>query len=101
MPSGKENKRMQYNFKIKWLFPVSDQLFKNKKAYTKELYSVVRALGASSLDCIKLLDSDGKLIDKHVNKIIMPFDKSNEKTIRYLKKKLKNPNVYYVELIRK
>ena len=90
-----------YKYKIQWIFPVAKDLFGGHIDYTKSLYSVVKALGAGSFDAINFKDSEGTIVTTHKNNILMPVKKANDKSIRFIKKQLLNPNIYYVELIRK
>jgi len=90
-----------YKYKIQWIFPVAKDLFGGDINYKKDLYSVVRALGAASFDTINFKDSEGNIVVAHQNKMLFPVEKANNKSIRFIKKQLLNPNIYYVELIRK
>lgn len=91
-----------YKYKIQWLFGVAPDLFEHYKQELKDLYAVIRALGGNSFDEIKFKDSEGRRISSYHNHIIVSDQKKiNEKTIRAIKRKLKDPNIYYVELIRK
>lgn len=101
MEYGKHEEAASYKYKIQWIFPVAKDLFGGHINYTKDLCSVVRSLGACSFDVINFKDSEGVIITTHVNKMMFPVKKANDKSIRFIKKQLKNPNIYYVELIRK
>lgn len=92
-----------FKYKIQWLFGIAPDLFDNYKQELKDLFAVVRALGGNSFDEIRFKDCEGKRISSYHNHIIVGDQKKlNEKTIRAIKRKLKsNPNIYYVELIRK
>ena len=92
-----------YNYKIQWLFGVAPDLFKNHKQETKDLFAVIRALGANSFDRINLKDFEGKIIGWYTdNRIVLDHKKMNRKAINYITYQLKkNTNIYYVELIRK
>jgi len=101
MDYGRDGEARSYSYKIEWLFPVAKDLFGGHIDYKKNVISVVRALGAASFDSINFKDSEGKIIVAHQNKILFPVKKANDKSIRFIKKQLLNPNIYYVELIRK
>ena len=92
-----------FNYKIQWLFAVAPDLFDNYKQELKDLFAVVRALGGNNFDEIRFNDCDGKRISSYYNHLIAGDQKKiTENTIRAIKRKLKNdPNIYYVELIRK
>lgn len=90
-----------YKYKIEWIFPVAKDLFGEHINYTKNLYSVIKALGACSFDAINFKDSEGKIVTTHKNTMLFPVKKANDKSVRFIKKQLLNPNIYYVELIRK
>jgi hypothetical protein len=90
-----------YKYKIKWLFGVAPDLFDNYKKEIKNLLAVVRALGANSFDRIAFKDSEGKVLVAISDGLIMGDQKKiNDRMIRNIKRKLKNTNIYYVELIR-
>ena len=102
MDYGKNEVATSYNYKIQWLFAVAPDLFKKNKQEIKDLFSVIRALGANSFDKINLKDSEGKVLFALTCKVIVLDQKKlNDKVVRHVKEKLKNTNIYYVELIRK
>jgi hypothetical protein len=91
-----------YKYKIQWLFAVAPDLFEKHKQEIKNLYAVIRALGANSFDRINLKDSEGKVIGWYKDETISVNQKKlDAKAIRCLTRELKkNTNIYYVELIR-
>ena len=101
MDYAKNEEASSYRYKIQWIFPVAKDLFGGHIDYKKDLFSVVRGLGASSFDAINFKDSEGKIVTTHKNTMLFPVKKANDKSIRFIKKQLLNPNIYYVELIRK
>jgi len=103
MDYGKNEVATSYSYKIQWLFAVAPDLFEKHKQERKDLFAVIRALGANSFDRINLKDSEGKIIGWYTdNRIVIDHEKMNLKAINYIKYKLKKSNnIYYVELIRK
>ena len=92
-----------FNYKIQWLFAVAPDLFEKHKQERKDLFAVIRALGANSFDAIKLKDSEDKVIGLYKDDTIgIDQEKINNKAINYLRYQFKkNSNIYYVELIKK
>jgi hypothetical protein len=102
MDYGKNKIATSYSYKIKWLFGVAPDLFENYKQERKDLFAVIRALGSNSFDKINFKDSEGKVLFAIAyNIIVIDQKKLDDKVIRHIKRKLKNTNIYYVELIRK
>lgn len=93
----------EYNYKIKWLFPVAEDLFKGYIKNRADLYKAIRALHINSLDKINFLDSQGKVIKSYSdNTILSEVASIDAKAIYNIRKTLKeNKNIYYVELLRK
>ena len=91
-----------YNYKIQWVFNVNGNFITPINQLRKELYSVIRALGAKSLTVINFLDADFKKVDSYTSMVQYPYNLANEETIKFIKKKLKNnPNIMQIELLRK
>lgn len=91
-----------YNYKIQWIFNVQSGFIAPKEQLRKELYSVIRALGAKSLTVINFLDANFKSIDNYSNMVMYPYGTANRETIKYIKKVLsKNDNIAMVELLRR
>lgn len=92
-----------YNYKIQWLFAVAPDLFNKHIQERKDLFAVIRALGANSFDVIRLKDSEGKVIGRYSDpRLGWDQKKIDDKAIRYLTYQFKkNTNIYFVELIRK
>lgn len=92
-----------FKYKIKWLFGVAPDIFESYKQERKDLFAVIRALGANSFDKIALKDCEGKVIFTLSDPTLMgDHKKINDRMIRKIKIALvKNSNIYYVELIRK
>jgi hypothetical protein len=102
MDYGKNEIATSYNYKIQWLFAVAPDLFEKNKQEIKDLFSVIRALGANSFDKINFKDSEGKVLFVLAYKVIVLDQKKlDDKVVRHVKEKLNNTNIYYVELIRK
>ena len=96
-----KNEQVSYKYKIEWLFPVANDLFGEHIIYKKNLYAVIKALGVTSFDSIKLKDSEGQTLDELIFKTSVSTKETNDEAIRYIRKRLKNTNIYYVELIKK
>lgn len=92
-----------YNYKIQWLFGVAPDLFENYKQERKDLFAVIRALGANSFDKINLKDSEGRVIGTYKDERFgIDQKKIDNKAVNFLKYQFnKSNNIYYVELIRK
>jgi hypothetical protein len=103
MNYGENEVAASYSYKVQWLFAVAPDLFEKHKQEIKDLFSVIRALGANSFDRINLKNSEGKVIGWYSdNRIMLDHKKMNTKAINYIRYQLKKSNnIYYVELIRK
>jgi hypothetical protein len=91
-----------YQYKIQWLFPIVSGFLTSEKDLKKELFSVIKILGARSLDKIIFRDKDLKILDYYNGYIQFPYGSAEVEAIKYIKKALKeNDKIYYVELLRK
>lgn len=90
-----------YKYKIQWLFSVSDNFATNKSQLRKELYTVIRSLGARSLTDINFRDEELNIIGNYTSMVMYGSNSSSSEAIKYIKKKLKdNSDIEYVELLR-
>lgn len=91
----------QYQYKIQWLFPVISGFVTQKEDLLKELFSVIKILGARSLSQVVFRDIDMKIVSNYTNMVCYPSGVASIETIKYIKKELKkNENIMYVELLR-
>ena len=91
-----------YIYKIQWLFSVSNNFATNKSQLRKELYTVIRSIGARSLTVINFRDKDLNIIGNYTSMVMYGSNTSSSEAIKYIKKTLKNNvNIEYVELLRK
>lgn len=91
-----------YIYKIQWLFMVTESYFTSKTQLRRELYTVIRSLGARSLDKIYFRDSDLNIVDTYTSMQNYGFGTANFETIKYIKKQLKNNDkIYSIELLRR
>ena len=91
-----------YNYKIQWLFQITGNFVTPKTQSRRELYTVIRSLGAKSLDKICFRDEDLKVIHTYSNMNMYSYNIASEEAIKYIKKQLKtNDKIYSVELLRK
>jgi hypothetical protein len=91
-----------YSYKIQWLFSVTDNFVTPKTTLRRELYSVIKILGARSLDRIIFRDSDLKIVHYYNSMQQYSSGEADKQTIQYIRKYLKaNPEIKTVELLRK
>lgn len=91
----------QYIYKIQWLFSVSNNFATNKSQLRKELYTVIRSLGARSLTVINFRDKDLNIIGNYTSMVMYGSNTSSNEAIKYIKKTLKkDTTIEYVELVR-
>ena len=80
-----------YMYKIQWLF-------QNKTDAKK----VIRAIGSKSLDVIYFRNWDLKIVDSYNGMTMFPYGLADEKAIQEIDRKMKNnPDIRYIELLRK
>ena len=90
-----------YTYKIQWLFSVTNNFATPKNQLMKELYTVIRSLGARSLTVINFRDKDLEIIGNYTSMVMYGSNTSSSEAIKYIKKTLKNNDkIVYVELVR-
>lgn len=93
-----------YQYKIQWLFPVKTSFFITEKQSMQELNQIIKILGSVNLTIIQFRRGDYSIIKKESYRIAGTTDKyyTHKAIMKCLKEKIKNnPDIYYVELIRK
>lgn len=91
-----------YVYKIQWLFPVNGNFVTSTPQLRKELYSVIKAVGAKSLTFIMLRDNELNIITTYSDMVKYPYNTASNELIKYIKKQLKkNDKIYHIELVRK
>ena len=92
----------QYVYKIQWVFSITNDFVIPKNQLRKNLYNVIRAIGAKSLTTINFLDKNYNKVDSYSNMIMYGFNLADDEAIKYIKKVLKkNKEITMVELLRK
>tara|TARA_R110002012_G_scaffold319733_1_gene541172 strand:+ start:65 stop:349 length:285 start_codon:yes stop_codon:yes gene_type:complete len=89
-----------YQYKIQWLFSVQGSFNETKVQQRKNLYSIIRGLGARSLTGITFYDNDMNIVDTYSNMVSFGYPQANVKTVDYIKKALKNDKIQSVELLK-
>ena len=74
----------QYIYKIQWLFSVSNNFATNKSQLRKELYTVIRSLGARSLTVINFRDKDLNIIGNYTSMVMYGSNTSSKRRFAYL-----------------
>ncbi len=91
-----------YTYKIQWLFNISANFITSHTQLKRDLYSVIRILGAKSFTKICFRDSDLKIVHTYSSMNMYSTEQATKETIKYIKKYIKNnTNVYSVELYRR
>lgn len=91
-----------YQYKLQWLFPVRGGFTSTTKQNQKELYSLIKILGARSLTSIVFRNSDLKTLHNYYGMVQYSSEEADKKTIAYIKNALKeNSEIMYIELFRR
>ena len=73
-----------------------------KSELLKHLYTVIRTIGAQSLDKICFRDIDLKIIHTYSSMNTHPYNIASKEAIKYIKKQLKKDDkIYSIELLRR
>jgi hypothetical protein len=90
-----------YNYKIQWLFNVTSNFVTPKEKLIKDLYSLIKILGAKSFDKILFRDKDLKIIETYSSMNQYSYEQASTEAIAHIKKQLKtNDKIYLVELLK-
>ena len=85
-----------YSYTIKWLFNIRNE---NER---KNLFDIIKILGAKSLDSISFRDIDLNIIERYNDFIMFSNRDANTATIKCIRKKLKTDSkIFYIEILRK
>ena len=91
-----------YTYKIQWLFKVASTWDKTKEENLKDVFNLVKILGARSFTEINFLNSDLEKVVSYNRMHQYPPSESDKITIKDMKQILKiNPDVVHVEILRK
>lgn len=91
-----------YTYKIQWLFSVSSGFAITKAQLRKELYQVIRAIGAKSLTAIYGRDKDLIIVWQYTGMVGYSYDTASKETIKRIKKILREDDrINSIELLRR
>jgi hypothetical protein len=90
-----------YQYKIQWLFNVSNSFITPKEQLRKDFFNVLKIIGAKSLTKICFRDREMKIIDTYSSMNQYSYEVATKEAIKYVKKQLKeNENIFSIELLR-
>ena len=91
-----------YTYKMQWLFSTTGNLGTPTTTLRRELYTIIRILGARSLSEIVFRDEDLNVVHSYSSMVMHANKEADKQAIQYIRKYLKaNLNIHSVELLRR